>query len=108
MLDLVENSIVAKHREFFQRFEFNKEFASLYSSVGKELLKEIFETAHHEINRLCRRMNERLPTGEFCAHYWADESRDLLVIIEIMFDLYNNLKDTKYAFEIEEYYMSLF
>lgn len=108
MLDLVENSIVAKHREFFQRFELNKEFASLYSSVEKELLKEIFETAHHEINRLCRRMNERLPTGEFCAHYWADESRDLLVIIEIMFDLYNNLKDTKYAFEIEEYYMSFF
>ena len=53
-------------------------------------------------------MNERLPTGEFGAHYWADESRDLLVIIEIMFDLYNNLKGTKYAFEIKEYYMSLF
>ena len=108
MLDLVENSIVAKHRDFFQRFELNKEFASLYSSVEKELLKEIFETAHHEINKLCRRMNERLPTGELGAHYWADESRDLLVIIEIMFDLYNNLKGTKYAFEIEEYYMSLF
>ena len=107
-MDFVENSIVAKHREFFQRFELNKEFASLYSSVEKALLKEIFESAHHEINRLCGRMNERLPTGEFGAHYWAEESRDLLLIIEIIFGLYNNLKDTNYAFEIEEYYKLLF
>ena len=105
---MVENLIVAKHRDFFQRFELNQEFARLYSSVEKELLKEIFETAHHEINRLCRRMNERLPTGEYGAHYWAAESRDLLAIIEIIFDLYNSLRDTKYAFEIEEYYKSLF
>lgn len=107
-MNFVENSIVAKHREFFQRFELNKEFASLYSSVEKTLLKGIFESAHHEINRLCGRMNERLPTGEFGAHYWAEESRDLLLIIEIIFGLYNNLKDTNYAFEIEEYYKLLF
>ncbi len=107
-MDLIENLIVAKHREFFQRFEINKEFSNLYASVEKVPLKEIFETAHHEVNRLCRRMNERLPTGEYSAHYWAEESRDLLSVIEIIFDLYNNLKDTKYAFEIEEYYKSLF
>ena len=91
-MDLVENSIVAKHREFFQRFELNKEFSNLYASVEKVPLKEIFETAHHEVNRLCRRMNERLPTGEYGAHYWAEESRDLLAVIETIFDLYNNLK----------------
>ena len=51
-LNLVENLIVAKHREFFQRFELNKEFAGLYSSVGKVPLKEIIEIAHHEVKRL--------------------------------------------------------
>ena len=107
-MDYIENLIVSKHKDFFFRFDLNKEFENLYSSVEKIELREIFETSHHEINRLCRRMNERLPTGERGEHYWASESRDLLLIVDTVLELYSNLKGSKYAFEIDDYYMVLF
>lgn len=52
-------------------------------------------------------MNERLPTGENEAHFWADPSRKLKAVIEIALGLYNTLKNTKYAFDIDNYYFEL-
>lgn len=49
-----------------------------------------------------------LPAGEHGDHYWAYENWNFLAVIETIFDLYNNLRDTKYDFEIEEYYKVLF
>lgn len=102
----IENYIEAQYRELQSR-GFNFEFSELYSSVEHVKLREIMSTLHYYFTSLFRTMNERLPTGEFGAHFWADPSRELISIIEITLGLYNNLKGSKYAFEIDEYYFDL-
>lgn len=39
--------------------------------------------------------------------FWADESRELIYVIDIIFGLVKKLKETPFAFEINEYYLSL-
>lgn len=107
-MDLLQNNIISKHKDYFERFELNKEFADLYRPIKNRMVQEIFESAHHELNGLFRKMNTRLPTRSGTAHYWADESRDLIFIIEILLELYHNLKGSKFEVKIDEYYETLF
>ncbi len=102
----IENYIEAQYREL-QLKGFNAEFSDLYKSVDHIKLREVLATLHYYFTTLFRTMNERLPTGEDGAHFWADPSRDLISIIEITLGLYNALKDSKYAFEIDDYYFEL-
>ena len=64
-------------------------------------------TLHHDLVGLFRTMNERLPTGEHEAHFWAEPSRDLIKRIEIIFSLVSSLKETPLAFQIDPYYLDL-
>lgn len=102
----IENYIEAQYREL-QSKGFNAEFSDLYKSVDHIKLREVLATLHYYFTTLFRTMNERLPTGEYGAHFWADPSRELISIIEITLGLYNALKDSKYAFEIDGYYFEL-
>ena len=52
-------------------------------------------------------MNERLPSGEHGAHFWAEPSRSLIFLIELTIMLQGNLKKTEWSFSIDEYYDSL-
>jgi len=52
-------------------------------------------------------MNERLPTGEYTAHFWAEPSRHLIKTIEIAIGLQRTLKNSKLAFDIDPYYADL-
>lgn len=79
----------------------------MYLGIADTKLREILSTLHSNFNTLFRTMNERLPTGENGAHFWADPSRKLKAAIEIALGLYNTLKNTKYAFEIDNYYFEL-
>lgn len=49
-------------------------------------------------------MNSRLPTGDYSKHYWADNSRELLLAIEVLTGLKRALKTSEYAFSIDPYY----
>lgn len=62
-------------------------YSDLYKSFRNQKLREILMTLHHDLVGLFRTMNERLPTGEHEAHFWAEPSRDLIKRIEIIFVL---------------------
>ena len=102
----IENYIEAQYIEL-QTKGLNAEFLDLYKNVEYSKLREIITTLHHYFTSLFRTMNERLPTGEYGNHFWAAPSRELIDIIEITLGLYNVLKGSKYAFEIDDYYFNL-
>ena len=103
----IENYIESQYRELLSCSQINAEFSDLYKSFRNQKLREILMTLHHDLVGLFRTMNERLPTGEHEAHFWAEPSRDLIKRIEIIFSLVSSLKETPLAFQIDPYYLDL-
>lgn len=83
------------------------EYSELYDNIGNARLKVIFSYLHGEYIRLFRTMNERLPTEDYTAHFWADPSRELISVVDITFELLNTLKTTEFAFQIEKEYFEI-
>lgn len=103
----IENYIETQYRELLSNSTINAEFLELYEGVEHTKLREILATLHYDFIDLFRIMNELLPTNDYEAHFWADPSRKLIKTIEITLGLYNALKNTELAFEINEYYFEL-
>ena len=103
----IENYIESQYRELLSCSQINVEYSDLYKSFRNQKLREILITLHHDLVGLFRTMNERLPTGEHEAHFWAEPSRDLIKRIEIIFSLVSSLKATPLAFQIDPYYLEL-
>lgn len=103
----IENYIESQYRELLLCSQINAEYSDLYKSFRNQKLREILMTLHHDLVGLFRTMNERLPTGEHEAHFWAEPSRDLIKRIEIIFSLVSSLKETPLAFRIDPYYLDL-
>ena len=103
----IENYIESQYRELLSCSQINAEYSDLYKSFRNQKLREILMTLHHDLVGLFRTMNERLPTGEHEAHFWAEPSRDLIKRIEIIFSLVSSLKETPLAFQIDPYYLGL-
>lgn len=103
----IENYIESQYRELLSCSQINAEYTDLYKSFRNKKLREILMTLHHDLVGLFRTMNERLPTGEHEAHFWAEPSRDLIKRIEIIFSLVSSLKETPLAFQIDPYYLDL-
>ena len=103
----IENYIESQYRELLSCSQINAEYSDLYKSFRNQKLREILMTLHHDLVGLFRTMNERLPTGEHEAHFWAEPSRDLIKRIEMIFGLVNSLKETPLAFQIDPYYLDL-
>lgn len=98
----IENFIEAQYRELTP--DLNFEFIDLYNGVKHQKLKEVLSTLHFLLIASFRTMNERLPTGDNTAHFWADPSRSLIRAIDIAVSLQRSLKQSAYAFSIETYY----
>ena len=103
----IENYIESQYRELLSCSQINAEYSDLYKSFRNQKLREILMTLHHDLVGLFRTMNERLPTGEHEAHFWAEPSRDLIKRIDIIFSLFSSLKGTPLAFQIDSYYLDL-
>ena len=103
----IENYIESQYRELLSCSQINAEYSDLYKSFRNQKLREMLMTLHHDLVGLFRTMNERLPTGEHEAHFWAEPSRDLIKRIEIIFSLVSSLKATPLAFQIDPYYLEL-
>lgn len=103
----IENYIESQYRELLSCSQINAEYSDLYKSFRNQKLREILMTLHHDLVGLFRTMNERLPTGEHEAHFWAEPSRDLIKRIEMIFGLVSSLKETPLAFQIDPYYLDL-
>lgn len=101
----IENYIEGKYREM--ESDINLEYIDLYQSFSHQKLQELFSTIHHIFVVNYRLMNDRLPTNEHEAHFWADPSRNLLRAIETLTGLQRMLKSTLYAFNIVEYYQEI-
>ena len=103
----IENYIESQYRELLSCSQINAEYADLYKPVKHQKLREILMTLHHDLIDLFRTMNERLPTGEYEAHFWAEPSRELIKRIDITLGLVGTLKETPLAVQIDEYYLDL-
>lgn len=97
-----DNAIESHYRKLFDIL--NNEFEDLYESVNNDKLRILFSTLHSSITSLFDSMNNRLPTDEDTAHFWADPSRELIRSIETIEALERSLKNSEYAFYIEEYH----
>lgn len=101
----IENYIEWQYRELANKI--NIEFVSLYQSFSHEKLQEILSTIHYMFVTNYRLMNDRLPTSEFSAHFWAEPSRELIQAISVLRGLQRTLKNTCDAFTIIPYYEDL-
>lgn len=82
----------------------NMEYEVLYKNFSNSRLTEVFSTIHHLLIYNFRKMNSRLPTKDYTAHYWADNSRDLILAIESIKGLQRALKTSSFTFSIDSYY----
>ena len=103
----IDNILETNIRELNSRGITSFEYEELYSDITNEKLKTVFTWLHGGYMSLFRTMNERLPTGDYGAHFWADPSRELIFIIELTISLQGSLKKSEWAFSIDEYYDAL-
>lgn len=103
----IENYIESQYRELTSSSPLNLEFVELYSGFFHTRLREILATLHYELISLFRSMNNRLPTDDTTAHFWAEPSRRLIFIIEIILGLFHTLKQEDIAFDIDTYYLDI-
>ncbi|MBA5265776.1 protein kinase family protein [Enterococcus hirae] len=101
----ITNFIESQYREIEHITNF--EYINLYKSIQSERLQIILSTLHKKFQTLFKLMNDRLPTKDSEAHFWADPSRELIHIIQITNDLIRELSATPYAFQLDEYYTNL-
>lgn len=97
-----KNIIATIDREYINAD--SAEYFYLYNEIADISIKTVFSKLHSEYIRLFRMMNQRLPTHDNTEHYWAEESRYLLDIIESTNQLIRVMKNTEYAFGIEKEY----
>jgi len=101
----IDNYIESQYQELIS--DINIEFIDLYSAFQTERLQEIFSTLHHLFVINYKSMNDRLPTGEYSVHFWAEPSRALIRAIQISTGLQRVLKNSTYAFTFDPYYQSV-
>ncbi len=98
----IENYIESQYREMATKI--NIEYQDLYNFIKHSRLKEILATIHYLLVTNYRIMNERLPTGDNSAHFWAEPSRELYHAIEVSTGLQRALQGSSYAISIDPYY----
>ena len=103
----INNILEANIRDLSAQGITSVEYESLYKDINNERIKTIFTWLHGGFINLFGTMNERLPTRDNTAHFWADPSRDLIFIIEMTISLQGYLKGTEWAFSIDDYYDDL-
>lgn len=103
-MDII-NYIEIQYREI--KDIINIEYIELYEYVSNAKLREVLSTLHYRFVNSFKTMNQRLPTDERGAHFWADASRELIETIEVTRGLQRTLKKSSYAFEIDKYYEEL-
>ena len=94
--------------ELRQDMELTDEYREFYEDFSREDLVLILSTLQAELLSCFKSMNERLPTKDYEAHFWAEPSRVLIKAINRAETLQRKLKNTEYAFEIDAYYKELF
>ena len=80
-----------------------KRLDELYINLENKDLARIFSIFHGDLNVLMREMNSRARGSR---HFLADDSRMLIRIIDQIFELQHNLKDSIFSFEVDDHYLN--
>lgn len=86
----------------------NTSYLDLYTNFKDEMQQILFSSLHYVVMKQYKLMNQRLPTGDNTAHFWADPSRKLLFDIETIYELERSLNGTLYNFKVEDTYAKNF
>lgn len=89
--------------KLFSNYQTDKTYDLLYQDINIKTLKDYFIQTHQELNRHFNWMNNRLSVGR----YLADDSRDLISLLDTLESVQVNFKGTIYAFEITEQYLEI-
>lgn len=104
----LENFLTIQYNKIVTEGVDTTAYAFLYTDFANEQLRIVFSVLHGNIISLFKCMNQRLPTRENEAHFWADPSRKLLETINNTLKLYERLKGSELEFSIEEEYYKIF
>jgi len=103
----IDNYISNQYRELNEKGLINPEFLDLYSDIENEQLRKTLASLHKQFEVLFKAMNERLPTQNHTAHFWAEPSRSLIFVVDMALSLHRSIKNSKEAFEIDKYYFNI-
>lgn len=80
-------------------------FLPFYAEIANDNIAYLFAYYHYKFNSLFQFMNYKLSANNH--HYNADESRELIRIIDDLESLISTLKATKYNFSIDTTYLEI-
>ena len=104
----LNNSIERFIKELNRDNLLSNEYEDLYKEyLQNDKLAIIFSSIHASLTSGFDCMNQRLPTGDYENHFWADPSRELLKTIEWADRLIRVLKNSEYACDYDEYYKNI-
>lgn len=101
----IENYLEGKYRELGGYI--NTDYLDLYNTFTNTRLQVILSTIHNIFINNYEAMNTRLPTTDSTEYFWANNSRELLLAIDILQNLEKILSQTENAFIIDEYYQGV-
>ena len=99
----VENFIENIYRDI-DIIIFSEEYVNLYGDINNEKLTLIFSSLHNTLITEFKFMNQRLPTKDNTAYFWADNSRKLLRCFELIDEMKKKFLKTEYEFSVNNYY----
>lgn len=100
-----EELIITEKYDKYQENKIDNLYINLYSSKVNDRIKSklmfLFSYYHYELNSLLTELNYRIQGSKY---YRSDDSRFLMAIIDEVFELISNLRNTKYDFRMERSY----
>jgi len=84
--------------------EYINKYLPFYKDIYSDDLSYIFAYFHYKFNSLFQFMNEKININN---HYNADESRELIALIDNEKQIFKELQNSKYSFSIKENYIKI-
>ena len=99
------NAITTSYKELTD--DINLEYVDLYKEFEDEKLRMVLSTLHHLLTESYITMNQLLPSEDYTRHFWAEDSRKLINIINIINKLNGKLLNSELSFKLDDYYANV-
>ncbi len=99
------NAITTSYKELTD--DINLEYVDLYKEFEDEKLRMVLSTLHHLLTESYITMNQLLPSEDYTRHFWAEDSRKLINIINIINKLKGKLLNSQLSFKLDDYYANI-
>jgi len=105
MNEFIDTFIKNKANEIPDKnIEYINKFLPFYASIYNDDLAYLFAYLHFSYNRLFEFLNNKLTVNN---HYNAEESRDLIAIIDLYKKLKSSLSNTQFEFNLDTKYLDI-